>query len=661
MNAVRRESATGHGSALVAVLSLILLAGCGSAPSATDRTSPGQEPGATGVISAADVARAVEDLASMGIETRVRPSDAASIAPVAGDASIVRLLQFQVRNLVLEEAAGGGIRGADLDALSAAGGGGPVSRLVAGWATSGPTPTASWAASLIGPSQPADAAASSFPTLALVAFVADATNGSGPAAADAPRWAPARLALAGTAQEAPIRLAVASDSDFCAEVSAYLSSTLGDIIDADADPPVWLRQLIDIYAPQYASDPDLLRRTIGALALMAYATSMAQPWTVSVVADPSAVAYGIEGQDAVQGDVVLTVASGGDALADDVAECADLADAQVTSVPIAGSSVTWDSSGLGVHASEVSETTTLDDIGSASLTYQTATESQETADQGDPVTAQVGVNVWVDRAEITALAAVVKSILLGEAAGSPAGPTATALYEAMESALDVVMRPSGFALIDVTYHTAKASPSPGPSGPPATDVTGTWEGIWQNDPEWGGAAGGFTMIVAQEGNNSAARSRCRAQRACAMGRLPALSTAITSRWAGWPQASVTWRSRGHSPQMPWPAPGRRSPATSMYRSPAAGPPPNRGSWAQGRIVGRRWLKCAQRRNAPLRWHREEVAHHACPACSGSPTTQGNARLDHNPGHRPGNRHGRVRQSRSQSDRSNGRTLTECWG
>ena len=32
-----------------------------------------------------------------------------------------------------------------------------------------------------------------------------------------------------------------------------------------------------------------------------------------------------------------------------------------------------------------------------------------------------------------------------------------------------------------------------------TGITGTWEGVWQNSPEWGGATGGFTMTAVQKG------------------------------------------------------------------------------------------------------------------------------------------------------------------
>ena len=94
------------------------------------------------------------------------------------------------------------------------------------------------------------------------------------------------------------------------------------------------------------------------------------------------------------------------------------------------------------------------------------------------------------------LAAIVKSILLGDAAGSPAGATAKALYQAMEPTLNVMMRPSGFALIDVTYHQPKASPSPSQA---ESGLTGTWDGTWVIDGY--GNTGNFTMELVQSGES----------------------------------------------------------------------------------------------------------------------------------------------------------------
>ena len=457
------------GTALVGGLVIAMLAACASSPPQalpTAASSLGRSP-TTVSFSEADIQRAVDELASIGIETRVRPSDPAPITAVTGDPSPVHLLRLQVRNLALERAAGGGTRGADLDRLSAAAGGGQVTPLVAGWAASGTTLAAKWAASLLGPKAPADSAARVFPTLALVAFVSDARSASGRTSGGTTGGVSTILqgSTGGGGERA--FLTVATTSDFCTEVSSYLSAALNGIVDSKADVPATLKQLIDLYAPQYANDPGLLRRTIGALALMTYATSLARPWTVNVVPDPLAVAYGIEGQDPVEGDVQASVSAGKDVLAPEVAECASLANAQLASIPVAGSSVTWDPSGLGVHAKAQSAEAKLDENSAAGLTYETTSESKDVADNGDPVTVQMWVDASVDRSEMSALAAVVKSILTGDVAGTPAGSTVKTLYQAMEPTLNAVMRPSGFAVIDVTHHTPKApaSPTAAPSAP----------------------------------------------------------------------------------------------------------------------------------------------------------------------------------------------------
>ena len=106
---------------------------------------------------------------------------------------------------------------------------------------------------------------------------------------------------------------------------------------------------------------------------------------MSLVPEPAAVAYGIEGQDPVEGGVDLTVLSGADVFADDVADCASLADAQLASVPVEGSTVVWDASGLDGHAKEAAATPKVDDLGTAGLSYVTTTESQDDAENGDPV------------------------------------------------------------------------------------------------------------------------------------------------------------------------------------------------------------------------------------------------------------------------------------
>jgi hypothetical protein len=54
---------------------------------------------------------------------------------------------------------------------------------------------------------------------------------------------------------------------------------------------------------------------------------------------------------------------------------------------------------------------------------------------------------------------------------------------------------------DETADAGSPSPtSPGSPKPAAGDgITGTWDGVWQNDPQWGDAHGGFRMTVTQDG------------------------------------------------------------------------------------------------------------------------------------------------------------------
>nr|MDP9468691.1 hypothetical protein [Chloroflexota bacterium] len=199
-------------------LTLLILAGCSSNPPAGSGGASPEPSQHASALSEADVQGAIDHLASLGIEIRIRPSDAAPITAVTGEPSAVRLLRHQVRNLALERVGGGGTRGADLDEVTAAAGGGPVSALIAGWAASGTTPAATWAASLLDPSNGV------FPTLALVAFVADVSDSGG-------------------VSSRPSNV-LALSSGYCADVSAYLSGALADIVDANADPPPWLAGLI---------------------------------------------------------------------------------------------------------------------------------------------------------------------------------------------------------------------------------------------------------------------------------------------------------------------------------------------------------------------------------------------------------------------------------
>ena len=128
-------------------------------------------------------------------------------------------LQFQVRNIALELSTGAGITGEDLDAATTAGGGAAITPLLVGWLQSAGTPAADLARSAMEGQALAEPKAVVFPTLALAAFLADATRIGA-------------TTSAGAVAEAQFTLLGASTGgDFCSQVSAYLDQTLRDVLD----------------------------------------------------------------------------------------------------------------------------------------------------------------------------------------------------------------------------------------------------------------------------------------------------------------------------------------------------------------------------------------------------------------------------------------------
>jgi hypothetical protein len=470
------------------LIATTMLAACSSgapgpspAPSATVASSPtaSSPPIPEGAFGPVEIQSAVEELANAGVETRTLPSDAAPITPATGDPSALQFLKFQVRNMALEAAAGAGSTGADLDAATTAAGGGPVTPLLDGWMQEAGTPASELAASALRGQDLEHPGTSVIPTLALAAFVADATRGGTDAGAQ------------------DIELAAFRADDFCSEVTSYLEDVLAQVADPQAQFKVpWLQAIIDQYAPMYANDPARFRRTVGALALLAYATSIARSWTITANGDPPENTYSIEGEDPVEGDVNVTVDAGSGALADEVQPCAELAGIELGGAPTNGASLFWDPSGLSPHASPSSADPELDENAQASLTYEMTAESKEAADQGTPQSAQMSVLVVVNHEEMRTLAGAVAKILLGPNTGAVSSAVKQ-LYLKMQPKLAAMMFPSAVAEIGVTFHTTP-SPSPSPS-PTDVGVTGTWAGTWQNDN--GAADGGAVFTIVQQGTS----------------------------------------------------------------------------------------------------------------------------------------------------------------
>src|SRR4051812_33592233 len=91
---------------VVAMVAVLLTAGCGGDPAGDGRTGPGRAPFAPGEYRAEAPGRDIAALGDWGIGTYVDPEAAEPVVAVSGRPSPVRLLRAQVEVLGREAAAG---------------------------------------------------------------------------------------------------------------------------------------------------------------------------------------------------------------------------------------------------------------------------------------------------------------------------------------------------------------------------------------------------------------------------------------------------------------------------------------------------------------------------------------------------------------------------
>lgn len=434
------------------VVSAIVVGCAGASP------SPAPDLGSTAPFTAQVVSNAVTALAGGGISVRVRPADSPLVA--VQSASRVALMRFQARNLALEAHVGAGTYGRELDEYAAEAGSQPLAPLIAGWLQTADT-EASRQARIVAPTLNAsDPAAMVVPGLVAMLFLADVV---GPAPAGAHPVARGLAAAGGF---------VAADDDFCGQVSAYLASVLGGILDPELtlNPP-WLETAARSFGA-INTDPDEMRAAVGALALLAYATSVSRPWVAKLTAVPGEVHY-IVGDDeltAPSKEFSLIVNVGEGAIAEEAVECADLAGVDLSGSDEADAiPVAWYTPELQPHAVDIEGDLELEERGewaTAVLEYETRAESEDAHRNGTPQTAVATVAAIVERTEIRDLESAVKRLLTGTELGATAG-TVAAHYESLRTAIQNRLYPRASAKVTVTWHagpeeTPRPSPRPEP-------------------------------------------------------------------------------------------------------------------------------------------------------------------------------------------------------
>lgn len=401
-----------------------------------------------------DVGQAIADLAAIGVAIHAGPGEPNPVVPVVGALSPLRFLAVEARSFALEARYGAGVASSRLDEVAVSAGGQPISGLIVRWMEMNETAAARYAADAWS-STAGSSITGLMPLRVIVAFLADATRTDN-VEAEGPPGAlligHSGRKLGRPALEAPI-------DDFCADLSAYLVDALNGLFALDPVIPPWLRNLVASNAPQYAEDPALFVRVIGALGLLVHVTALARPWWIQLLPEPIDTRYGVVGDDPVEGQVDLT-ALRDPTWADQIADCASLAALDVEPAALSGSLVIWGRDGFAPHANIVDAHVQLDEDGQAELDYVTATECREAA-SGTTITDQIIVGALVERVENELLAEAIEAILLGDAYGTALGAQARATYERTREQLFAASWPGGSTTIPVTHHHG-GCPSPTP-------------------------------------------------------------------------------------------------------------------------------------------------------------------------------------------------------
>ncbi len=327
--------------------------------------------------------------------------DAASVT--AGP--VMRLLRWQVRNVAVEAANGGGITGEALDGLVPVREGvPPVAYLVAAWVKSFDSAGARFSRDLMGTQDWSSAGRIVFPSLVIALFLADATAGMKPpgapkAGALAPAGAQAELAAAGAKAAGTSKagsLTLAGAQGVCSFAATFIQHAIADVAAlAKVDTTgggffgflgkIW-NTAVDLAAAAVQglittfTQPvvNLVTDVFGVLAMVLQLSSFLVKWRADLKAEPTHSSFGVDTQ-IVTGQFTLTVTQNQPAIPDLIADCAAAFGVDLrTAGSAAGSKITW-TAGRNDLATRTTADDTLAPDKTARYRYQNRQEPAELA------------------------------------------------------------------------------------------------------------------------------------------------------------------------------------------------------------------------------------------------------------------------------------------
>jgi hypothetical protein len=479
--------------------------------------APGDVPSATDSVAwlralpftEATVDRFAEVLRASGVDVVADMSSSSTAA--------VRVTRWQVENMAVEAANGGGISGRTLAALApTADGVPPMPFLIAAWMLQAETPAARFARDLQGSELGDDAYALIFPAAALTLFLADATGSQAAPPTPGDSTAAAGAALSGEAVFSPAVLTVDALDAPCTAASAFIQNAIAAVAKAltirtsgsgffGFMASIWNTavRLASAFVSGLVKNltAGLLARLVGvfnAIAAVEQISSVLIAWRAPLEALPASNRFGV-GSEHVTGDITMQLQPHVLPVPAAVKDCAQSVGVDI-SATAAGSRVRWTTtpSPRPDLATTLTSAASLDAKESATMRYQTGQDPEDSLDDPEQV-GTLAVAATIRRNDVERVRQLIAELLLAQVpvslrslVESLARPILDAATGKLAELTDVRSR----AQVPVTYHLVSERCKPSRIAP------GTYEGSIDTDLRNGAATGhmvgSVTIVVAPD-------------------------------------------------------------------------------------------------------------------------------------------------------------------
>jgi hypothetical protein len=471
--------------AIVLALAVSIVVGCAAAPSGSSRPSDtaSASPGALDGAPVVEFASTVDVLAASGIGVYEQPDSTDPLKPIAEPASPLKLLRFQVDQLVAHANAGMGTAAATIDEATETDGQGklPMSYVLAGYAATATTPGGLETKRLLGDQDLDQPDGLLFPDLAIVLYVGEVTSAGAKlggtsalplagqlAAVERPGHAPPAALAAFSPCGAfgdfmstvfqKIESAILSIIPDIPFVKAGIAWALGKAIDAGKLALEQAQKLIPFFEP--------IKQAIGLLALGMTVKSVLQPWSIRLTSDHDKAHYSV-GAQVTEVTVKGTIDDGGGHLPKVVLDCLAIVDKSITDIHggAKDSPVDWKFAFGAEHVAtfEALEKK-LSDSKQTTFRFVMTDEPQRFHDDGPIVTNPMYIQLTVRRQDVATL----KARLDKFARGIVQPAIFDALVGHFGNPLDglvKLMTPTAQRRVIAEHHLA---PTPTPTAPPTT-------------------------------------------------------------------------------------------------------------------------------------------------------------------------------------------------